>query len=92
MGLFKTATDLVLKPLLRRAGTAIATALVLAGDRVCDIAEQTCGLVTQPGAVLVAEYVVAVGLVGLDLLGSFLEKQAVKRQVLSAVAPRVRAL
>ena len=86
----KSLSDLVVKPLFRRAGTAIATAIVVGGDKLCDAVAQTCGLVTQSGAVAVAEYVVVVLLVGVDLFGSWVERSGRQPVPVPVLPDRVR--
>lgn len=71
--------ETVLKPLLRRLGTAGAVALLASGDWLCQHLE-ACGLVTQDGADLVMRYVVAVALLAIDLLWGWAERQRIARK------------
>lgn len=57
----------VLKPGLERLGTVLALWLVWGGDWACRTFEM-CGLVTQDGAALVINYVVAVALLLFDVI------------------------
>lgn len=63
----------VLKPLLMRLGTMLATALIVGGQWLCEH-WSACGLVTEGGAQLVVTYVTAVALLIFDLVVEALAK------------------
>lgn len=73
----------VLEPLLRRVGTAAATALLVGGDYVCDH-WGACGLVNESGALAVTTWVVAAALVATDIALSYLDKKKVEKAVRNA--------
>lgn len=56
----------VLRPGLERLGTVGATALLVGGDWMCRTFE-ACGLVTETGAAIVMNYVVAAALLAFDV-------------------------
>lgn len=61
------------KPLLQRLGTVAATFLVAGGDWLCRTYE-ACGLVTDGGAALVLNYVVAAALLAAELAWVHIER------------------
>lgn len=67
----------VLKPLLTRLGTMAATALIVGGQWLCEN-WSACGLVTEVGAHTVMTYVIAVALLGFDLLVEHLGRKVVR--------------
>ena len=69
--MWKILVDTVVKPALRRAGTAGAALLVVGGDWLCENIN-ACGLVTEGGAAQVMSYVVAVALLAMDLSMSYM--------------------
>ena len=73
MGLKDFFKNTLLKPLLERLGTIAALALLWGGDWMCQTFD-ACGLVTQDGAALVMNYVIAAALVAFDVLYIHIER------------------
>jgi hypothetical protein len=73
----------LLKPLLRRAGTAVGVLLLSGGDWACRTLD-ACGLVTDDGAKLVVAYGVGVICLVYDLLVSYLHKRSVQAKAITA--------
>lgn len=77
----KWLADIVVKPLLRRIGTAVGSGLIVAGNLACTH-YGSCGLVTDEGSRAVAAMVVGFLGIGFDLLMSAINRKAVERKVL----------
>lgn len=76
--------EMVVKPLLRRVGTWIAAFLVFGGNWACQH-WNACGLVSESGAALVANYLAAVAVVCFDLIVSWAHSLSVARKARAQV-------
>lgn len=64
--MWKIVLNTIVKPTVERLGTVGATALIVGGDWLC-ANWSACGLVTEDGAHEAMKYIIASGLVLLDV-------------------------
>jgi len=76
----KLIIENVVKPALHRIGTMSAAVLLIGGEWLCANLN-ACGLVTAGGAATVMQYVVAVALVGVDLVLDWMDKRKASANV-----------
>ena len=76
--------DMLLKPLLRRSGTALASFILFGGDWACEHIG-ACSLVSPEGATAVAAWCVAAALVSLDLFLGWIERKRIAQTVANKI-------
>lgn len=84
--MLKLLVNTVVKPLAERLGTAAAVGIVAGGEMVC-AKWGACGLVTESGAHITMQWVLAAGFVVLDLVvANVSRRQAETKAVESLIA------